>query len=72
MFPLDSFRQEDLGQTHSVQSSRVDIGGLLTEDQEYTEMMLMSKAGLLEGEYRGARVHVDKKELVEMQASRKR
>ena len=34
--------------------------------------MLMSKACLLEGEYRGARVRVDKKELVEMQASRKR
>ena len=33
----------------------MDIGGLLTEDQEYTEMMLMSKAGLLEGEYRRAR-----------------
>lgn len=46
----------------------MDIGGLLTEDQE----MLMSKACLLEGEYRGARVRVDKKELVEMQASRKR
>lgn len=26
MFPLDSFRQEDMEQTHSVQSSRVDIG----------------------------------------------
>ena len=50
----------------------MDIGGLLTEDQEYTEIMLMSKACLLEGEYRGARVRVDKKERVEMQASRKR
>ena len=51
----------------------MDIGGLLTEDQEYTEIMLMSKACLLEGEYRGARVRVEiKKELVEMQASRKR
>lgn len=55
MFPLDSFRQEDMEQTHSVQSSRVDIGGLLTEDQEYTEIMLMSKACLHEGEYRRAR-----------------
>ena len=44
-----------MGQTHSVQSSRVDIGGLLTEDQEYTEIMLMSKACLLEGKYRRAR-----------------
>lgn len=34
--------------------------------------MLMSKACLLEGEYRGARVRVDKKELVEMQASMKK
>jgi len=35
--------------------------------------MLMSKAGLLKGEYRRARVCVEiKKELVEMQASRKR
>ena len=33
----------------------------------------MSKAGLLEGEYRGARVRVEiKKELVEMQASMKK
>ena len=34
--------------------------------------MLMSKACLLKGEYRGARVRMDKKELVEMQASMKR
>lgn len=32
----------------------------------------MSKACLLEGEYRRARVRVDKKELVEMQASMKK
>ena len=31
-----------------------------------------SKACLLKGEYRRARVRVDKKELVEMQASRKK
>jgi len=35
--------------------------------------MLMSKACLLKGEYRGARARVEiKKELVEMQASMKR
>ena len=55
MFPLDGFRQEDMGQTHSVQSSRVDICGLLTEEQEYTEIMLMSTACLVVGEYRRAR-----------------
>lgn len=32
----------------------------------------MANAGLLKGEYRRARVRVDKKELVEMQASRKK
>ena len=32
----------------------------------------MSKAGLLVGEYRRTRVRVDKKELVEMQASMKK
>ena len=34
MFPLDGFRQEDMGQTHSVQSSRVDIGTPRQEVQE--------------------------------------
>lgn len=31
---LDGFRQEDMGQTHSVQSSRVDIGTSRQEVQE--------------------------------------
>ena len=50
-----------MGQTHSVQSSRVEDG-----------KNAASMACLLKGEYRRARVRVEKKELVEMQASRKK